>query len=80
MEFEARMIDETDFHGIRRLLQQVRVQKLLYANRDYGIGCPRVGLSILCKISPCSQKELSTQEGELGSGSQAGCVVVTSSN
>ena len=25
MEFEARMIDETDFHGIRRLLQQVRV-------------------------------------------------------
>ena len=23
MEFEARMIDETDFHGIRRLLQQV---------------------------------------------------------
>ena len=23
MEFEARMIDEADFHGIRRLLQQV---------------------------------------------------------
>lgn len=23
VEFEARMIDETDFHGIRRLLQQV---------------------------------------------------------